>query len=100
MNQFNPKIEEKIMKYVVVMMKYIVVICLVLVGFTQTATALTVSFSANPASVKQGQCVTLTWLSTNASKVSIDQGVGKVDPSGCKQVCPGKHYAIYDHRSR
>ena len=47
-----------------------------------------VSFSAAPASVKQGQCATLTWSSTNASNVSIDQGVGKVDPSGSKQVCP------------
>ena len=47
-----------------------------------------VSFSAAPASVKQGQCATLTWSSTNASNVSIDPGVGKVDPSGSKQVCP------------
>ena len=68
-------------------MKYVVVICLVLLGCTRTSP--TVSFSANPASVKQGQCATLTWSSTNASKVSIDQGVGKVDPSGSKQVCPG-----------
>jgi outer membrane protein OmpA-like peptidoglycan-associated protein len=48
----------------------------------------TVSLSANPASVKQGQCATLTWSSTNASNVSIEPGVGKVDPSGSKQVCP------------
>ena len=71
-------------------MKYVVVICLVLLlGCTRTPAAPTVSFSADPASVKQGQCATLTWSSTNASKVSIDQGVGKVDPSGSKQVCPG-----------
>ena len=77
-------------------MKYVVVIWLVLVGCTRTPTAPTVSFSANPASVKQGQCATLTWSSTNASKVSIDQGVGNVDPSGSKQVCPGSttHYTI------
>ena len=77
-------------------MKYVVVIWLVLVGCTQTPTAPTVSFSANPASVKQGQCATLTWSSTNASKVSIDQGLGNVDPSGSKQVCPGRttHYTI------
>ena len=68
-------------------MKYVVVICLVLLGCTEPSP--TVSFSANPASVKQGQCATLTWSSTNASKVSIDPGVGKVDPSGSKQVCPG-----------
>jgi OOP family OmpA-OmpF porin len=70
-------------------MKYVVVICLVLLGCSRTPSAPTVSFSANPASVKQGQCATLTWSSTNASKVSIDPGVGKVDPSGSQQVCPG-----------
>ena len=68
-------------------MKYVVVICLVLVGCSRTSP--TASFSANPASVEHGQCATLTWSSTNASTVSIDQGVGKVDPSGSKQVCPG-----------
>ena len=49
----------------------------------------TVSLSADPASVKQGGCATLTWSSTNASEVSIDQGVGNVGSSGSKQVCPG-----------
>ena len=70
-------------------MKYVVAICLVLLGCTRTPSAPTVSVSANPASVKQGQCATLTWSSTNASKVSIDQGVGNVDPSGSRQICPG-----------
>ena len=68
------------------MKKYVVVICLVLLGCTRASP--TVSLSANPASVEHGQCATLTWSSTNASTVSIDQGVGKVDPSGSKQVCP------------
>ncbi len=49
----------------------------------------TVSLSANPASVDAGQCTTLTWSSTNAAAVAIDQRVGKVDASGSKQVCPG-----------
>lgn len=49
----------------------------------------TVSLAADPASVKQNRCATLTWSSTNASTVSIDQGVGSVGPSGSKQVCPG-----------
>ena len=48
----------------------------------------TVSVSANPAAVKQGQCATLTWSSTDAANVTIDQGIGKVDASGTKQVCP------------
>ena len=77
-------------------MKYVVAICLVLLGCTRTPSAPTVSVSANPASVKEGQCATLTWSSTNAAKISIDQGVGNVDPSGSKQVCPGSttHYTI------
>ena len=50
----------------------------------------TASLSADPASIKQNRCATLTWSSTNASSVTIDQGVGSVPPSGSKQVCPGK----------
>ena len=68
-------------------MKYVVVLSLVLLGCSRTPP--TVSLSANPTSVEQGQCTTLTWSSTNASTVAIDQGVGNVDPSGSKQVCPG-----------
>jgi OOP family OmpA-OmpF porin len=49
----------------------------------------TVSLSASPASIQQGQCTTLTWSSTNASSASIDPGVGGVDLSGARQVCPG-----------
>lgn len=48
----------------------------------------TVSLSASPASIQQGQCATLTWSSVNASSASIDQAVGSVDPSGSRQVCP------------
>ena len=72
-------------------MKYVkyVIICLVMLGCAQKPSSPTVSLSANPASVKEGQCAILTWSSTNASKLSIDPGVGKVDPSGSHQVCPG-----------
>jgi len=48
----------------------------------------TVSLSASPASIVQGQCATLTWSSVNASSASIDQAVGSVDLSGLRQVCP------------
>ena len=48
----------------------------------------TVSLSASPASIQQGQCATLTWSSANTSSASIDQGVGGVDLSGSRQVCP------------
>jgi outer membrane protein OmpA-like peptidoglycan-associated protein len=54
------------------------------------APAATASLSASPASIQQGQCSTLTWSTTNATGVSIDPGVGKVDPSGSRQVCPDK----------
>jgi OOP family OmpA-OmpF porin len=47
-----------------------------------------VSLSANPAAIVEGKCATLTWSSSNATGATIDQGVGKVDPSGSKQVCP------------
>ena len=67
-------------------MKHVVFFCLLLVGCAKPAP--TISLSANPASVEHGQCATLTWSSTNASTVSIDQGVGQVDPSGSKEVCP------------
>jgi len=72
-------------------MKRVVICSVLLLGCTSTPPAPTVSVSANPASVKQGQCATLTWSSTNASTVSIDPEVGKVDPSGSKQVCPGSN---------
>jgi outer membrane protein OmpA-like peptidoglycan-associated protein len=54
------------------------------------APAATVSLSASPSSIQQGQCATLTWSSSNASSVSIDNGVGRVDPSGSRQVCPDR----------
>jgi OOP family OmpA-OmpF porin len=48
----------------------------------------TVSMSANPATVEQGQCSMLAWSTTGASSASIE-GIGGVDPSGSRQVCPG-----------
>jgi OOP family OmpA-OmpF porin len=47
-----------------------------------------VSVSADPATIKQGKCATLVWTTTNATQVSIDQGIGQVAPSGSKEVCP------------
>ena len=52
------------------------------------APAATASISASPASITEGQCSTLRWGTTNASSVSIDPGVGRVDSSGSKEVCP------------
>jgi OOP family OmpA-OmpF porin len=47
-----------------------------------------VALSANPASVKQGECSTLSWTTSNAAAATIDQGVGTVDLNGSKKVCP------------
>jgi outer membrane protein OmpA-like peptidoglycan-associated protein len=48
----------------------------------------TISFSAASASIESGTCTNLTWYTTNATSISIDEGVGSVDASGSKQVCP------------
>jgi OOP family OmpA-OmpF porin len=47
-----------------------------------------VSLSAYPTAIVQGECATLTWSTTNATRVSIDAGVGGVDLGGSRQVCP------------
>jgi outer membrane protein OmpA-like peptidoglycan-associated protein len=52
------------------------------------AAAPSVSLSANPSAVDPGKCTTLFWSSENASGVSIDQGIGSVEKSGSRQVCP------------
>jgi OOP family OmpA-OmpF porin len=55
-----------------------------------TVTAPTVSLSTNPSSIEKGKCALLTWSATNASRVSLDQGIGNVAPSGSRKVCPSK----------
>jgi hypothetical protein len=41
----------------------------------------TIALTASPDFVHPGEKTTLTWSSTNAQKVSIDQGVGDVTPA-------------------
>jgi len=48
-----------------------------------------VTLSANPAAILQGQCSSLTWSSTNATSASIAPGIGGVDLNGSRQTCPG-----------
>ena len=48
----------------------------------------TVTLSAAPTSIVKGACTTLTWVTTNATSVAIDQGVGTVVANGTKSVCP------------
>ncbi len=52
--------------------------------------AATASLSASPSAIQQGQCTTLTWSTSNSYDVSIDQGVGRVDANGSRQVCPDR----------
>jgi OmpA-OmpF porin, OOP family len=47
-----------------------------------------ISLSAVPPSVAEGGCTSLNWTAANATSVTIEPGVGAVDTSGSKQVCP------------
>ncbi len=63
-------------------------------GVTATATAtvnmMTVGLTATPPKIGPGQTATLNWTSANATALSIDQGVGTVNPpSGSISVSPG-----------
>jgi outer membrane beta-barrel protein len=46
------------------------------------------SLSANPAAIRKGECSSLAWNVSNASRVAIDPGIGDVSADGSKQVCP------------
>ncbi|HJT70369.1 MAG TPA: hypothetical protein VJ731_09240, partial [Terriglobales bacterium] len=48
----------------------------------------TASLTASPDTVDKGQSTTLTWQTSNATDVSIDNGVGSVQASGSQQVSP------------
>ncbi len=47
------------------------------------------SFAANPDSVNSGESSTLIWNVTDATTVSIDQGIGDVALTGTRMVSPG-----------
>ena len=48
----------------------------------------TVSISADPEGIILGESATLSWTSTNADTVTINQGIGEVDPTGSLMVTP------------
>jgi peptidoglycan-associated lipoprotein len=48
----------------------------------------TASLTASPDTIDKGQSTTLTWQTTNATNVSIDHGIGAVQPNGSQQVSP------------
>ncbi|MFW6324170.1 MAG: DUF6531 domain-containing protein, partial [Desulfovibrionales bacterium] len=58
------------------------------VSITQDIEPPTVTLSAAPASVLQGGSSTLSWSSTNAESLTINQGVGSVASSGSTTVTP------------
>jgi hypothetical protein len=47
-----------------------------------------VSFTAEPASIRSGQPVTLAWLTENPTAVTIDPEPGRVTPRGSRQLTP------------
>ncbi|MDE2757688.1 MAG: peptidoglycan-associated lipoprotein Pal [Acidobacteriota bacterium] len=49
----------------------------------------TATLSANPTTIQKGKSSTLTWSTSNATNVSINQGVGDVSTSGSRSVSPG-----------
>lgn len=48
----------------------------------------TISLSASPSAIERGQSATLSWNTTNATGVTIDGGVGTVEPAGSRTVQP------------
>jgi peptidoglycan-associated lipoprotein len=48
----------------------------------------TISLSVSPAAIERGNPTTLSWSSTNATSVVIDNGVGTVAASGRRSVSP------------
>ncbi|HEX4278077.1 MAG TPA: hypothetical protein VHZ74_22140 [Bryobacteraceae bacterium] len=47
-------------------------------------------FKAEPASIKPGQSVTLTWSTENPAGSTIDPDLGRVTPRGVRQVTPAR----------
>ncbi len=47
----------------------------------------TLSFKAQTQSAKSGEAVTLSWAANNASSITIDHGVGQVQPTSAGSYC-------------
>src|SRR5271157_1257797 len=48
----------------------------------------TVTLTAEPSTIEKGQSVTLSWTSQNATDLTLDPGVGKVQAQGSTTVTP------------
>jgi peptidoglycan-associated lipoprotein len=53
-----------------------------------TTPAPTVTIKAEPSSIEKGKATTLTWETTGATGVTIDNGIGTVEASGSRTVRP------------
>jgi|WetSurMetagenome_2_1015567.scaffolds.fasta_scaffold53624_2 peptidoglycan-associated lipoprotein len=47
-----------------------------------------ITLRVSPAAIEKGQASTLSWNSTNATGVTIDNGIGTVEPSGSREIRP------------
>ncbi len=54
------------------------------------AAARITSFTVEPTSIQRGQAATLAWAVTNATDVSLDNGIGTVQANGNRQVFPNQ----------
>ena len=48
----------------------------------------TITLNASPSAIEKGQSTTLSWNSSNATGVTIDNGIGTVEPSGSRSISP------------
>jgi peptidoglycan-associated lipoprotein len=55
---------------------------------TPVAPAPTISLKVSPDAIDAGQSTTLSWTSSNATTVTIDNGVGTVESSGSRTISP------------
>ena len=60
------------------------------IGSPGTFPAPTVSLTVAPPTIPQGQSATLQWTTSNATTVSIDQGIGVVSANGSRTVSPSQ----------
>lgn len=60
------------------------------IGAVTKPVAPTVTLSASPTAVNAGSAVTLSWTSTNATSVWIDQGIGNVSLNGSRSIAPSQ----------
>lgn len=49
------------------------------------------SFTAEPSTIVRGESSTLRWSVSNASEITIDNGIGTVEPTGSRQVSPAQN---------